>query len=191
MNTTIYFILHINICKCTIVYPPGAGNKIQFIVGIGIPASNLPTIQSVTWGYVIKTNYPLPTNLSMYSDPPPNEVVNRHSRSVTRWKLYSAIEEAINRSGLPGKECLMRTICEASHITFDPRNVIGEILHAILQPSTTDNTGTEYHYAEKMGRLNLKECSTLYVKCPLSILDLFTIVTDYYNVRQNPPIFAM
>lgn len=83
----------------------------------------------------------------------------------------------------------MITVTSINNCVRDVINTGFYVSH--FRPSTTDNTGTEYHYAEKMGRLNLKECSTLYVKCPLSILDLFTIVTDYYNVRQNPPIFAM
>lgn len=101
-----------------LVYPPGFGNKVQvrwlshfqkfllvidftyviinqqFIVGIGVPASNLPTIQSVTWGYVIKTNYVLPTNITEYGDV---RSLRKRSARVSRWDFYQSIADVLNR----------------------------------------------------------------------------------------------
>lgn len=101
-----------------LVYPPGFGNKVQvrrfnqfakpfvchqyysqfliqqFIVGIGVPASNLPTIQSVTWGYVIKTNYVLPTNVTEYGD---IRSLRKRSARISRWDFYRSIADVLNR----------------------------------------------------------------------------------------------
>lgn len=70
----------------------------------------------------------------------------------------------------------MITVTSINNCVRDVINTGFYVSH--FRPSTTDNTGTEYHYAEKMGRLNLKECSTLYVKCPLSILDRSSQVSN-------------
>lgn len=67
----------------------------QFIVGIGVPVSNLPTIQSVTWGYVIKTNYVLPTNVSQYGGEIRN--LKKRSANVSRWDFYRSISDVLNR----------------------------------------------------------------------------------------------
>ncbi|XKL59221.1 hypothetical protein PGB90_000237 [Kerria lacca] len=126
------YTLHLYLCfqqPRHLVYPPGLGNKVQFIIGIGVPASNLPTIQSVTWGYVIKTNYALPTNISQYGN------VQRHTKrsaGISRWDFYRSIADVINRSGMKGEECIKRSICETSQVKFSTRDIIGEFLHILL-----------------------------------------------------------
>ncbi|KAK7598334.1 hypothetical protein V9T40_006569 [Parthenolecanium corni] len=166
-----------------LVYPPGFGNKVQFIVGIGVPASNLPTIQSVTWGYVIKTNYVLPTNITEYGDV---RSLRKRSARVSRWDFYQSIADVLNRSGLSGEECIKRSICETSQIKFGTDDIIGELLHIMLLPSSTGDTQSDYYRAELVGLNHHISCASVYNQCPVSIVDLISVVRGDFNFGSFP-----
>ncbi|XP_065211536.1 uncharacterized protein LOC135839448 [Planococcus citri] len=169
-----------------LVYPPGLGNKVQFIVGIGVPVSNLPTIQSVTWGYVIKTNYVLPTNITEYGNV---RSIRKRSTGISRWDFYQSIADVLNRSGLPGEQCIQRSICETARIKFARNDIIGEFLHILLLPSSTGDTETMYYDAEIAGLDRRNDCSRLFSSCSLNLIDLFSIVRETSLLKDS--IFPM
>ncbi|XP_058983239.1 uncharacterized protein LOC131804412 [Musca domestica] len=90
---------------------------------------------------------------------------------VYRWIIYRAIEIALNNSALPGQICLLRSICEHAAVPFDYRSgLLGEILHIILTPSTSEDDSTNssankvYSEAESQGKSG-EDCSILYGEC--------------------------
>lgn len=65
------------------------------VVGIGFPVELRH--ESVTWGATVKSFYLLPTNSSDFLSPTID--ISRKTRSITRWKIYSTIENFMNKLG--------------------------------------------------------------------------------------------
>ncbi|KAL1117532.1 hypothetical protein AAG570_003848 [Ranatra chinensis] len=111
-----------------LTFPMGVGNKIQVIAGFGIPVEVEET--SVTFGLIVKTNYGLPTNASQFTQP---DVAFQPSDSkMTRWYLYRSLVTALERLSLGGKDCLLRSICEAAVTPLGHNGLAGQLLHVIL-----------------------------------------------------------
>lgn len=50
----------------------------------------------------------------------------------TRRFMYNLIETIMNRRGIDGKECLLKSICEAAHSPIEKFGIFDEILHLLL-----------------------------------------------------------
>lgn len=102
----------------------------------------------------------------------------------SRWNFYDIISAALVHKGFDGKVCLLRAICEAVKVKFSHQSgILGELLHVILSPSTSDESMNrhfdyEYHFAEQTGERG-EECEHLFRDCPISILDLFTGIHEF------------
>ncbi|XP_015609894.1 uncharacterized protein LOC107274851 [Cephus cinctus] len=96
----------------------------------------------------------------------------RHKRD-----LYSNFELALNRQGLSGKDCILRTICEARS-TLNPPGVsfFEDILRVVLTNLPHKMYPMdEYDLAYKMK----KDCDSTYA-CPISLLELLLSYEDEY-----------
>ncbi|XP_062552847.1 uncharacterized protein LOC134217989 [Armigeres subalbatus] len=118
-----------------------------------------------------------PTMISPSSHPiqPAGDLLKtlfRRSATFTRKKAYRAIESHIKRTGLDGKKCLLRAICEASEIPLGENNgVVGDIIHILLSPSTSVDEGLppEFYKAERLGREG--RCQKYRKHCDENVLD--------------------
>ncbi|XP_075215426.1 uncharacterized protein LOC142321320 [Lycorma delicatula] len=157
-------------------FPMGIGNKIQIITGFGIPVDVKG--QSLSLGLILKTNYELPTNISIFSEA---EYLLRKSPSPSRWTLYKTVESALTRLSLGGRECLLRSICQAADVSFGQDGILGEILHILLIPSTSveDETGgTDYIKAEELGWKDGSKCSNIFPRCSSNLLDMISLIKE-------------
>lgn len=51
----------------------------------------------------------------------------------SRWMIYKMIETFADKKGLKGRECVLKSICEAAEVTFSHKSgIIGELLHILL-----------------------------------------------------------
>ncbi|CAH0381625.1 unnamed protein product [Bemisia tabaci] len=170
----------------SLIFPPGIGNKIQFLTGFGIPVSDLPEPYSITYGYVIKTSIDILNNVSVFHDP---YVEYQKSHQPSRWDIYELIQKVIDGLGYNGRECLLRLICETASTLFVKDNLVSEILHVLLTPSFTKDwtpvslQEKEFYKAEQLGRTKLKTCFYHFRKCKLSLLDMFSEVA--YESREH------
>lgn len=128
-------------------------SSFKFIAGIGIPV-DLES-QSVTIGYVFKTQYYLPYNASqlrlsetfpldrdkksLQQNKPPKLYENWHQKpkatdvDKSRWNFYKGIEAVANARGIEGRPCLLRTICEVAEVPFGELNgILGELMHIMF-----------------------------------------------------------
>lgn len=158
----------------TLVYP-GASN-ILLIYGLGTPIQL--ERESVILGAFTKLLYAVPNNSTYYTEP--GIYYARSTKS--RWSIYKVLEAATQVLGYGGKECLLRSICEAANVPFNANHgLFGELVHTFLTPSSTkeeldDYEDRDYHAAERLGREVGDQCSILYPECKSSILDVFTQV---------------
>ncbi|XP_014272031.1 uncharacterized protein [Halyomorpha halys] len=157
-------------------FPMGIGNKLQIIAGFGIPVEIAS--DSLTFGYIIKTNYALPTNASQFTNP--DEAFADFSKKRMRWSFYEVMINLFTSLSLGGRDCLLRSICEAAYTPLGHNGVLGEILHIILTPSSTVNEITDdsedYTKAEETGRSSTTHdyCSKKFSNCTLSLLDIIS-----------------
>lgn len=155
-------------------FPMGLGNKLQIIAGFGIPVQL--ERDSLTFGLIVKTNFALPTNASQFTDP--EEAFADFSKKKLRSSLYDMIIAVFERLTFGGRDCLLRMICEAAYSPISHNGVLGQILHVILMPSTTDNLALhpDFEAAEELGReagSNL-DCSEMFKNCSTSLLDVIS-----------------
>ncbi|XP_052844647.1 uncharacterized protein LOC128257611 [Drosophila gunungcola] len=173
--------------KRFLIFPRQAPTRHQFIAGIGIPADL--EYESLTVGYVLKAEYYLPYNASVYRQNPlfpeykPNKIDAEKQReffkkpTYLRWQMYDFIEHMLNGYGLNGHECLLEAICEANSIKFAKDfSTAAEMLHLLLSPSSTLNSDSkqarDFILAEKEGaRMNCAKYD-----CNTKIIDWFSFV---------------
>ncbi|KAF5286309.1 hypothetical protein FQA39_LY04207 [Lamprigera yunnana] len=149
---------------------PVGGPYMGIILAISVPLE-LPRT-NVYFSYYFEANYNLPENQSTYEYPP---IVSDRSLGINRKNVYKTLEFKINSHGYPGRECLLRTICEAAEFALDGNGVLGDIMHILLSPSSSksENLPLEYEDAEKQGYLK-NGCAIYQKKCPISLLSLIT-----------------
>jgi len=98
-----------------------------------------------------------------------------------RARLYNSIESALETAGLPGRPCLLRTICEVAEapITY---GLAGDLLNLALTPSLAGMLST---YSELAAYLEAEEvgaggsdggCHMHYVDCQMSLFDMIPTV---------------
>ncbi|EAT47137.1 AAEL001728-PA [Aedes aegypti] len=105
----------------------------------------------------------------------PEELINafaNRSPNFTRKKAYRAIERHLKRTGLDGKKCLLRAICEAAEMPLGEHNgIIGDVMHILLSPSSSADEGLppEFYKAEQLGEQG--QCQKYRKRCDKSVLD--------------------
>ncbi|XP_055633949.1 uncharacterized protein LOC129774255 [Toxorhynchites rutilus septentrionalis] len=202
--------------KRFLLFPRAAPARHQLVAGFGIPVD--VTLESITVGYVFKAVYLLPWNSSHWvpqflrrdedllfqqqQQQQRNfvELSNNQQYDTTyenntreadrsRWTVYKMLEAIVNQKGYDGRNCLLRTICEAAEAKFSHTSgILGELLHILFTPSTTnevveDLDHEKYRQAEKLviqhsPRFGRSICSDVFAECPFSFLDVFTGVTN-------------
>ncbi|KAK9758632.1 DM4/DM12 family [Popillia japonica] len=160
-------------------------NKIQFPYGgpfmglflaVAMPLE-IPEPE-VFVSYNFEANYNLPENQTTFQYPP---VVSR-AMDIARKEIYDAIEFKMDSHGFAGKPCLLRAICEATEYSLQHTDVLGDIVHVVLTPSTSKSEGlSEYEKAEKYGRLK-KNCKRYNKSCSFSVLDLISVIDKKFNL---------
>ncbi|XP_043462697.1 uncharacterized protein LOC122498821 [Leptopilina heterotoma] len=168
--------------------PQGSETKVQVLFGLGLPMEGEV---SMTLGYVLKCNYNLPYNSSIYEKEEfryekSADVVFSEPRNVkatqgklSRWNFYRILERAFQTFG-SGKACLLRMVCEAAETPFkEGHGLLGELVHVLFTPSTTFEeyevySDREYHAAELIGYATNGMCKSLYSECIVSPLDYFS-----------------
>ncbi|XP_041980632.1 uncharacterized protein LOC121734217 [Aricia agestis] len=163
--------------KRALIFPDTSlyGTFLAIAVPVDIPDRN------VFVSYNFEANYSVVTNITEIDEvifPNLPIVSSRHSRSITRQLAYTVLETSFKENGMNGKECLLRSICEAAETPLYNNGLIGDIMHIIFTPSTSreEAIDDEYYEAELNGRRG--DCDEYLDDCPLSILDMITRLVE-------------
>ncbi|XP_017476837.1 PREDICTED: uncharacterized protein LOC108366871 [Rhagoletis zephyria] len=103
--------------------------------------------------------------------------------SAYRWVIYKGMETLMNRAGLSGRECMLRSICEHAAVPFHYESgILSEILHIILTPSRSRDelvhpNDRDYGRAERLGRGG-EDCALTYAACEYSPIEQISTVLD-------------
>lgn len=60
------------------------------------------------------------------------DTTGEHEKDVTRDLIYGAIEIYLNNQGKPGRECLLKSICDAAEHPIHQAGVFDELIHLVL-----------------------------------------------------------
>ncbi|XP_050713141.1 uncharacterized protein LOC126996584 [Eriocheir sinensis] len=96
-----------------------------------------------------------------------------------RLGIYSVLISTLNRFGVDGKACLLRSVCEVAESPLRDDGLLGEVLNILLTASygaSSSNHLYDYIDAERYGRA-YGDCWAAYPQCPMSLFKLF----DAYN----------
>lgn len=184
---------HLKRFSRSLLFPATSPTRVQFIGGIGIPVEDLH-FESVTSGYVLKTEYFLPTTADeitrVYLKPQPITAREHMGHmedasgmgSMYRWVIYRGIEMVLHNINMPGRSCLLRVICEHAALPLGHESgLLGELLHIVLTPSSSSDhivlpSDREYLVAERFGKRG-GNCESAYGgKCPSSPMGLITVL---------------
>lgn len=93
-------------------------------------------------------------------------------------EILKKIEDSLDRGGLPGRQCVLRSICEIKETPIHEWSLIGEMITNFILPKKDNLTALEeYRKAESIGEEH-GDCWSFYPKCPFSI---FNIIPDIYT----------
>ncbi|KAI8117336.1 hypothetical protein FF38_09279 [Lucilia cuprina] len=107
--------------------------------------------------------------------------------SSYRWTIYKGFEGLAERMGLSGRDCILKSICEAAETSFHYYNgLVAELLHILLTPSSSadqlsTHSDNEYYHAEHLGRSGAN-CQRVFKSCPRSLLEHFT---DIHHLSES------
>lgn len=117
----------------------------------------------------------------------PIEVLARRKRDLhvtDRLEVYDNFKKMINSHGLPGHECLLRTVCEVAEAPLQ-YGVFGDFLNVMFTPSVAAVSASSADLqeldallaAEEVGRQHSGEgCHEVFADCPTSVFDSLPLV---------------
>ncbi|PSN41159.1 hypothetical protein C0J52_05216 [Blattella germanica] len=161
-----------------LVFP--GGTVLQFSIGVSMPVRIPNRTFSISFGFQMVFN--LPTNATQWRAPP--EIRKREAFNQNLLETYLPLENFLEGHGFAGRECILRSICEAAQTPFrhEDMNLFDEIAHVLFTPSedtyldhdTCERNNSElYVTAECMGRAGA-DCSVQFPECPQSPLDFIS-----------------
>ncbi|KAF2361219.1 Protein of unknown function DM4/12 [Trinorchestia longiramus] len=103
-----------------------SGSSLTFRFGLVTPVYSDTSI-SITSDLRLEVKFKLPNRPSSR---------RRRRRSITddRAALYMTVMELVDKSGLDGRECLQRAVCEAAQAPLLEYGLLGEVLDIVLTP---------------------------------------------------------
>ncbi|XP_012284503.1 uncharacterized protein LOC105701921 [Orussus abietinus] len=131
--------------------------------------------KSISVAFFFEANYELPSNVTEWH----LEGRRRGRRSIDRRTIYNLLEAKFESIGFPGRQCLLRSICETAHYPVHLRNgVLGDIMRIVFTPSSSADEGLplEYTLAERVD--STEGCFATYPLCPFGIYDYITEVHE-------------
>jgi len=105
----------------------------------------------------------------------------RALESQDRARLYNSLESALEKAGLPGRPCLLRTICEVAEAPLH-YGLAGDLLNMALTPSLV---GVAAPHSELAPHVEAEEvgaggadggCHMRYTECQMSLFDMIPAV---------------
>ncbi|XP_044577396.1 uncharacterized protein LOC123260389 [Cotesia glomerata] len=134
-----------------LTYPDDSEMGLFF--ALAIPLDDPVATKAMSVAFFFEANYGLVRDQeSLASRARKQRAAFSDHKLLTRATVYSILESKFEALGLPGRACLLRSICETSKLSVDRDNgLIGDLLRILLTPSSSanENLPTEYVLAEQ------------------------------------------
>ncbi|XP_051156440.1 uncharacterized protein LOC127278669 [Leptopilina boulardi] len=113
-------------------------SEMGLFFALAIPLDDPVSTKSISVAFFFEANYELPNNITEFQ----SSVESRQHRdkrfagqrhSINRKTIYAVLESKFESLGFPGKQCLLRYICETSREPLHQHNgLIGDLMHITL-----------------------------------------------------------
>ncbi|XP_060515934.1 uncharacterized protein LOC132695599 [Cylas formicarius] len=157
-------------------YDPFVG----LIMAFALELTDSPYDGEFAWSF--EFNYYLPQNESKYTFPPIAGESTAERGFLDRTTLYEMVERKIDvfSENFGGELCFLRMICEMTCNSTKDTDVLGDIMHILLSPSSSVNKNLpkKYYNAELYGKKH-GYCTKYIKKCPINLLAIFTRFGKY------------
>jgi hypothetical protein len=102
----------------------------QLTVGVSTPVSAPNRSLAINVG--LQMVFYMPTEAKYWYTPP--DIAKREISNREIFDFYTPLESFLEDHGFDGRECLLRSICEAAYSPFyhEEMHLIEEIVHAVL-----------------------------------------------------------
>ncbi|XP_043259118.1 uncharacterized protein LOC122401201 [Colletes gigas] len=149
--------------KRYLIFPEGSNVQLVFCLTIGTYA----TENDVVMGMTVALAWELPSKV----DDKISKLLDRKSRSI----VFPKIEALLQSTGLDGRACVMRALCEAGQ--RDPADLgkgtlVQELLHAIFTLPKDGRFERSEDRGYEHAHRTTENCSQLYPTCQHSIYEV-------------------
>ncbi|OXU22220.1 hypothetical protein TSAR_011363 [Trichomalopsis sarcophagae] len=167
-------------------------SEMGLFFALAVPLDDSVSTKSISVAVFFEANYHLPSaemEDSTMSPEMKNESSRRRSRrNIDRKMVYEVLESKFEDLGYPGRQCLLRSICETARegdrLHAGHNGLVGDLMRIALtvlihRPSSSldeSELSPEYSQAEKMSQQ--RDCADIYKLCPFSIYHYITDVLD-------------
>ncbi|KAM0731010.1 hypothetical protein ACS0PU_002070 [Formica fusca] len=156
-------------------------SRMGLFFALAIPLDDPSSTMSVAM--FLEAEYELPTNVTEIEQTSGDgegrvkRNANRQQRRVIdRTTIYAMLESKFESMGYPGRQCLLRSICETKRQAVHVHNgLLGDLLRIVFAPSSSmpeENLLQEYIDAENVKET--EECMGIYSSCEFNIYDFVT-----------------
>ncbi|XP_037789334.1 uncharacterized protein LOC119584744 [Penaeus monodon] len=104
----------------------------------------------------------------------------RRSLDQHRNWSFSILQDGLNTFGLPGRSCVLKTVCEIARQPVDDLGLLGDIINLIFSAGYGEGSEGMYEFvaAEQAGR-RAGDCEGRFPECPLGIAGLLQSGLSY------------
>ncbi|XP_011499302.1 PREDICTED: uncharacterized protein LOC105363332 [Ceratosolen solmsi marchali] len=150
-------------------------SEMGLFFALAIPLDDPMSTKSISVAFFFEANYELPNAISRDE----HGETWRRRRSIDRKTIYTILESKFENLGFPGRQCLLRSICETSRERdrlHGHNGLIGDLMRITFTPSSSAEEGLPLEYADAEGADMDTDCSLIYHSCPFSIYQYITDV---------------
>ncbi|XP_012232295.1 uncharacterized protein [Linepithema humile] len=152
-------------------------SRMGLFFALAVPLDDPESSMSVALFF--EAEYKLPTNVidielpSKDGDDRARRNTDRR-RTINRTMIYTMLESKFKSMGYPGRQCLLRSICETKRRDVHIHNgLLGDLLRIIFTPSSSALEDLRQEYIDAENVKESVECLRMY-SCELNIYDFIT-----------------
>ncbi|CAH1132229.1 unnamed protein product [Ceutorhynchus assimilis] len=123
--------------------------------------------------FFFEAYYLLPYNETSFEFPPSVD------RSFGRRSIYESIQAKLESRGYPGKNCVLKAICEAaSYTTLHANGIVGDLMHLLFTPSASEERNDSYFFEYREAEVTgweQQNCEK-YNDCQLNLFDFSNFI---------------
>ena len=116
-----------------------------------------------------------------------------------RAKILNKVEKAIPYlfdlpSGTTGRDCLLKTICEAARTPCHRDGLLGDFINLMLVPSHNldqfagQNNTSDYLEAQSRGHF-FEDCTKYSLNCPLSFFEVSPLIYNSVHINESKVLY--
>ncbi|KAL7304410.1 hypothetical protein TKK_0003208 [Trichogramma kaykai] len=168
--------------RSSLQYPEDSEMGLFF--ALAVPLDDPDTTKAISMALFFEANYKLTpaeeehegNHTTTTTEKTSTEEPKIQGDIIDRRGVYRVLQSKFQNSGYPGKECVLRSICETTslgeRLHAGHNGLLGDILRITFTPSSSSDESLDEDYARAENYTRrLAECADTYSACPISIYE--------------------